>query len=171
MNVKELQARYPFVTLEDKGNTIKIVNKNMSFNVSKDDEQAEDKIAEENLKTAKENLLSAMYPYLYFSVHGFVNVWVCRIYHHTYPTDRYVRSDHASVRFNFQYPPDEAANQKLTELNEQAKLASQEGMFFCTKCQTAKPKAEYGGFYFAEQRCKGCADSDWLKTAREETYD
>jgi len=62
---------------------------------------------------------------------------------------------------------------ELTHLNEQAGLALQPDMFFCTDCWKAYPRSEFGFFHFAGNYCKKCeaADPEAAERARNERYD
>ncbi len=48
--------------------------------------------------------------------------------------------------------------------------ADDKHLFYCSKCDTFKPHTEYAGYYFSQQRCKSCADKNFLQQARSETY-
>jgi hypothetical protein len=60
----------------------------------------------------------------------------------------------------------------LDEINAEAIKANQLGWFYCTHCNRAYPREDYGYYYFAETRCKSCCDADksWLRSAQSESY-
>lgn len=60
----------------------------------------------------------------------------------------------------------------LHNANKEAKQANEPGWFYCTRCQKAYPKEQYGYFYFAGKRCKQCLIDDpaWFREAQQERY-
>lgn len=60
----------------------------------------------------------------------------------------------------------------LHNANKEAKQANEPGWFYCTRCQKAYPKEQYGYFYFAGKRCKQCLVDDpaWFREAQQERY-
>lgn len=188
-----LRARYPLVEITEKDGHLRISSSQCSTTgASVTDEDLEERLYFYNLKFAVLNYLQALYPYLYFSVgdipgqsdprhpvaETFKNykpsksvVWLRRIYDYGSRSLGVACVEGTATGFEFSYPPDEEATKKLTELNTEAEHAQQEGYFFCTGCQKAKVKEEYAGYHFASVLCKSCATPEWLKRAREETYD
>lgn len=61
----------------------------------------------------------------------------------------------------------------FVKLNKEARLALQEGWFYCTECGKAKPRTEYAYFHFAGKYCKECAAKDpaAVRRAAAETYE
>jgi hypothetical protein len=60
----------------------------------------------------------------------------------------------------------------LDEINAEAIKANQDGWFYCTRCNKAYPREQYGYYWFSETRCKSCCDADksWLRSAQSESY-
>lgn len=75
-----------------------------------------------------------------------------------------------STGYYFEWPITQETAKRLSELNQESEQSQQDGWFFCTVCQIAKPRHEYGYYYFAETRCKDCLEPVWEKCARAETY-
>lgn len=80
------------------------------------------------------------------------------------------------------YPITEAEKELLGCLHEEATKVNESNgaMFYCTHCQKALPREEYGGFWFVSIRCKKCAELPvnigmnktvtWRQAAAAETY-
>jgi hypothetical protein len=98
--------------------------------------------------------LAEKYPNIYIS-EDMRAVWVCRD-----------GRDAEAMRNG------ELTNELLASLNDEAAKAKQDGWFYCSKCHTAKPRSEYGFFYFAGNYCKDCqtANPDLYRRAMAETY-
>ena len=60
----------------------------------------------------------------------------------------------------------------LDHLNAEAGKALQDGWFWCSNCDVAKPESEYGYFHFAGKYCRSCRDKNpqKYKEARSESY-
>jgi len=75
-----------------------------------------------------------------------------------------------SAGYRFEFPMTDKISEKLSALNIESKKHRQKGWFFCTVCQVAKSRDEYGYYYFSETRCKDCLEPAWEARARAETY-
>ena len=133
-------------------------------------------------KREKKAQLSATYPFLYFApdsspnsvetspaMQAFIGAgtqW--QVF--TLVDDEWGKRCGTAIGFFFEMPMDSDIIRKLQGLNRESEKAQQEGWFFCSVCQIAKPRSEYGYYYFAETRCQDCLDPAWEKRAREETY-
>lgn len=86
--------------------------------------------------------------------------------------NEYTNEDYCSTStgYYFEWPIIEEAHKKIAILNQESEKSRQGDWFFCTVCQVAKPRSEYGYYYFAETRCKDCLEPAWEKRARAETY-
>jgi len=108
--------------------------------------------------------MSATYPSLYFSVNGdYATVWVKR------EIDGIVHDGTAVGTFDLRVSN---IKELLRYANSQATIARAEGHFYCTGCQKAYPREEYGYYYFAAVMCKTClaANPEWERRARAESY-
>ena len=123
----------------------------------------------------EQKALRESYPHLYFSYGGSVydHIAIGGAMKHGYAVFTASNDEwgfRAQAETNVFVEDIDADADKLAGLNEQAKLASQDGWFFCSVCRTAKLKDEYVAFHFYDVRCKDCATPRWIKMAKEETY-
>jgi hypothetical protein len=128
-----------------------------------------EKLKRENTKARKNAGLEKRYKFLVFGFYKKVSVWTRRMDIEDYDGRRH---SGASTHFEFSYPPTKVDIKELDRLNAEAEIASDESHFFCSTCQKAYHKDDYGFFYFATKRCRKCVDSDpkWLAAAKAERY-
>lgn len=157
---------------------VRVTRYNLRYSLPLDDyhwEASRQRAIKENRHERFEAWLRRRYPHLFIHLyslapHGELGgsgvVW-CAI-----PDTRYTcgRRDGTATGFEFAWPPTSETFETLDTLEREAEKASQPGWFFCTHCRKAHPQEDYGGFYFAERRCKTCAAPEWKRKAAAETY-
>lgn len=111
--------------------------------------------------------LMEAYPSLRF---GVMYPWV--EWHRTNLVSAYVVGSGTHTGWDGQWPLTGPAKAKLKKINTEAEKSLVDTHFYCTCCQKAYPKEEYGFFYFASRYCKQCGDDnpEFRKKAANERY-
>lgn len=105
--------------------------------------------------------LMILFPNLYFYVHGDeIGMWIRRD-----------GKDGESVGHTT-IDPGGLHFAEIGKLNLKAGFARQDDWFWCSRCRDAKPRTEYGYFYFAGNYCKTCQveNPEHYKKAQAESY-
>lgn len=163
MNIDEAKKRWPHADdyIQDK-NKIVVRWYGTSCWVDDGDNEAADR---EDLRAAVRIEFMEKYPYLYpyvplYPPHDINDVYIAHYYR-------------GKVYDGYAVGHKPLTPERLVYLNEQGRLCVEHDWFFCQRCDIAKPRTEYGYYYFASTLCKDCCDKDpeWLRNARNETYE